>query len=190
MLANAPVNSFSVFYAKSLGMSMDAYGKCIALTYLFSLALAYPLGALADRLHPLRLGLWTTALYSVAMLWAGLVVDEAGSFMIFFVAHGVIAGGYLTVIASLGQRLYPKMMFAQFASAWGLMFGVGYILTTPLMGLALDASGHEYRLTFLAAGIIAALGVVAFVVSYKRFLRLGGHESYVPPEPGPASSAG
>ncbi len=90
----------------------------------------------------------------------------------------------LTVIASLGQRLYPKMMFAQFASAWGLMFGVGYILTTPLMGLVLDASGHDYRLTFLAAGSIAALGVAAFVVSYKRFLRLGGHESYVPPEPG------
>jgi len=184
MLANAPVNSFSVFYAKSLGMSMDTYGKCIALTYVFSLTLAYPLGALADRLHPLRLGLWVTALYSVAMLWAGLVVDDAKTFMIFFVAHGVIAGGYLTVIASLGQRLYPKMMFAQFASAWGLMFGVGYILTTPLMGLVLDASGHDYRLTFLAAGSIAALGVAAFVVSYKRFLRLGGHESYVPPEPG------
>ena len=182
MLANAPVNSFSVFYAKSLGMDMDAYGKCIALTYGFSLVLSYPLGALADRLHPLRLGLWITLLYSVAMIWGGLVADNAKSFMVFFVAHGVISGSYMTATASLGQRLYPRMKFAQFASAWGLMFGLGYIVTTPLMGLFLDLVGHQYRYTFLAAGLVAALGVAAFAITYRRFLQLGGPTNYAAPE--------
>ncbi len=182
MLANAPVNSFSVFYAKSLEMGMDTYGKGIALTYVFSLVLAYPLGSLADRLHPLRLGLWTTCLYGVVMLWAGMVVDDARTFMIFFVAHGVLSGTYMTVCASLGQRLYPKLRFAQFASAWGLMFALGYIVITPTMGLVLDAIGHQYHITFFVSGGIALLGVAAFTVTYRRFLQLGGHENYVAPE--------
>jgi MFS family permease len=183
MLANAPVNTFSVFYAKSLGMEMSLYGKCVALTYVFSIFLTYPLGALADRLHPLRLGFLFTVIYCVAMIAAGFTANNAEAFMVFFVAHGVLSGSYMTATASLGQRLYPKLKFAQFASAWGLMFGVGYILTTPLMGLFLDWAGHQYQYTFFASGLLAALGVIAFVVAYKYFLRLGGHHSYVPPEP-------
>jgi len=49
--AFAPINAFSLLYAKSLGMTTEAYGKWIFWTYVCSLALAYPLGSLVDRFH-------------------------------------------------------------------------------------------------------------------------------------------
>lgn len=182
MLASAPVNSFSVFYAKSVGMSVDTYGKCLALTYGISIALAYPLGAFADRWHPLRLGLITTLLYGGVMIWAGLVTASAPVFAIFLVAHGVLSGAFLTATASIGQRLYPKLKYGQFASAWGLVYGLGFIMTTPLVGLFLDFSGRIYRYTFIASGLLAVLGVVAFFAAWRHFQRLGGVAHYVAPE--------
>jgi MFS family permease len=183
MLASAPINSFSVFYAKSLDMEMAAYGKCLALTYAISLVLSYPLGSLADRFHPLRLGLGISIAYAITMSWAAIAVDSIDSFSVFFIIHGVATGAYFTATASLGQRLYPQMKFAQFASAWGITFGIGFVVTTPLIGIILDLTGHQYRLTFLASGGIAALSVFLFIRVYRMFMKLGGDLHYVPPEP-------
>lgn len=181
MLANVPVNSFSVFFAKSVGLGIDAYGKCLAITYGISLVLAYPIGVLADRFHPLRLGLWVSFLYGALMIWASIATVDAVTFSIFFIAHGVITGSYMTATASLGQRLYPKAKFAQFASAWGLIFGLGFVVAAPLTGLLLDLIGNEYRYTFLLSGILAILGGAAFMVTNRFFLRLGGNTDYVAP---------
>lgn len=53
-LANIPFNAYTIFYAKSIGVDMDAVGKYLAITYLISLCLSYFLGMLADRFHPIR----------------------------------------------------------------------------------------------------------------------------------------
>lgn len=182
MLANVPVNSFSVFYAKSLGMSIDDYGKALVVTYVVSLVLAYPLGMLADRFHPLRVGFWTTLLYAGLMLWASFIAVDVPSFTLFFIIHGVITGSYMTATASLGQRLYPKIKFAQFASAWSLVFGLGFVMAAPSTGLLLDLLGHDYRYTFLVSGCLALLGAGAFAVTDGFFRRLGGPSHYVAPQ--------
>jgi MFS family permease len=116
------------------------------------------------------------------MLWAGLATIGAETFSIFFVIHGVITGSYITATASLGQRLYPRAKFAQFASAWGLVFGLGFIATAPLTGLLLDLIGHDYRYTFFVSGVLALLGAGAFLVTKRFFDRLGGDAGYVAPE--------
>lgn len=69
MVAFLPVNAFSVFYAKSIDMSMAVYGKYIALTYVISFVLAYFMGSLADRFHPLRVGIVAIALNAAICLW-------------------------------------------------------------------------------------------------------------------------
>lgn len=182
LLAQGPVNAFSVFYAQSVGMSMADYGKYVALTYGVSLVLSYPLGALADRFHPLRLGIVVIGLYTVTMLLAGIWATTAGSFAFFFVIHGVLAGSYLTVASSLQPRLFPKAKFAQFYSACGLCGGIGYVILPPLVGAVLDWSGHVYRYTFLGGSLLGVLGLVGFLGAYRKFLRLGGHLNYMPPE--------
>jgi MFS family permease len=185
MLANVafmPVNLFSVFFAKSVQMNMDTYGKYIALTYLISLALSYVLGSMADRFHPLRVGIGALVLYAVVALWGGLYATGPRTFAIALVAHGVLSGTFFTATASIGQRLFPRSTFAQFASAGALVLALGSIFLPPAMGKVLDLSEHAYRYTFLAGSVLAVLAVAACLVVHRRFMQLGGPRNYVAPE--------
>jgi len=176
-----PVNAFSIFFAKSLGMTMEIYGRYIAASYVVSLALAYFIGSLADRFHPLRLGIVAMFFYAGISLWGAAFATDPQRFGFAFIAHTIISGIYLTSMASIGQRLYPKLKFAQFASAAGLLLATCTAMLPPGMGLLLDASHHNYRLTFLVSGILATLGLIALLVVHQQFLKLGGPKNYVAP---------
>lgn len=180
-MAFIPVNLFSVFFAKSISMDMGTYGKCIALTYLISLGLSYFLGALADRFHPLCMGLITLALYSVVALWAGIFVRDVATFAIALVGHGVVSGSWMTVTASLGQTLLPKAKFAQFFSAMGIVSSVGTMAVGPLVGWVLDLSHHQYRYTYFVGCGLSVCALCAGLVLYRRFNALGGVRNYLAP---------
>jgi len=177
----SPVNSFSIFYAKSLGMSMELYGKYLTVSFACSFVLAFFLGYLADRFHPLRLSMVAIGLYAATSVYGALFATDPRTFGFAFLAHTIISGTYFTSVASLGQRLYPKQKFAQFASAGGLMGAVFGGAMPPLIGLVLDLSHHNYRLTFVMGAFFATAGFVALAVVYRKFLKLGGHHNYVAP---------
>ena len=181
-LATGPVNVFSVFYAKSIDMSMDVYGKCLALTYVFSLLLAYPLGYLADRFHPLRVSLVTIALYFVVALWGGMYAKNVAYYSIALVAHGVLSGAFLTASASMGQKLLPQSRFAELMSASGIVNSLCSIAIAPCMGFILDHAGHIYRYTFYAGAGISVIAVVTIWKMQSQFVAHGGMTNYVAPE--------
>lgn len=185
MLANLafmPVNLFSVFFAKSVQMNMDTYGKYLALSYSISLALSYVLGSMADRFHPLRVGIGALVLYAVVALWGGIFATGPGSFAIALIAHVVLSGTFFTATASIGQRLFPRSTFAQFASAAALVLALGSMLLPPLVGKLLDLTAHNYRYTFFVGFGLAVLAVMASLVVHRRFMGLGGPKNYVAPE--------
>jgi MFS family permease len=182
MVSTLSINLFTVFYAKSEGMSMDVFGKCLALTYACSLVLAYPLGWLADKFHPLRVVIATVAIYALITLWGGIYARSAYWFAIAFVAHGVVSGAYFTASASLGMRLFPSSKFAQIGSAGGLISSLASITIGPLVGMLLDHLHHAYRFTFLVAGVLAVLSLITHLVFYSKFIQLGGPDHYVAPE--------
>ncbi len=181
MLASTPVNLFSVFFAKSLNMSMDTYGGYIAAMYVISLTLTWVLGSLADRFHPLRVGMVSIGLYCLATLCGGFFATTPATFGLALLAHGVLGGAYFTGAAALGQRLLPHATFAQFMSASGIVGGVLNIITPWIVGRALDLSHHNYRLTyFFSSGVaFVALGCLAMV--HRHWRRLGGDTNYTPP---------
>jgi len=181
LLAGGPINTYSIFYAKSLGMSVEAYGKLLVITYAISFTLSFVLGWLADKFHPLRVGFVSILVYSAVMLWGGFVANTIPMFSFVFIAHGVLTGCFITGTASLGQRLFPQAKFAQFASAAGIASALGYMILPPVVGLWLDASGHVYRYTFLGSGVIGVLSFVALFITYRKFLKLGGDKNYSPP---------
>ncbi|XHR26822.1 MAG: MFS transporter [Chthoniobacteraceae bacterium] len=181
-LANGPVNVFALFYAQSVAMSMAAYGKCLALTYVISLVLAYPLGALADRFHPLRLSLVLLGLYIGVGVWGGLYARNSTNFSIAFVAHGVLTGAYLTASASMGQKLLPSARFAELMSASGIVTCLCSAAIAPCMGVVLDRTGHSYHYTFYAGGVLALAAVALNWVMYVKFAALGGVKEYAAPE--------
>ena len=181
LIAFNPVNSFGVFYAQKVGLGLDGYGKALALTYTCSLLLALPVGWLADRWHPLNVGLACIALYAAVMLPAGLLVETPLQFSVAFVAHGVLSGLYVTGTAAIGQYLFPRERFAQFQSAANVLAALGYTLVPPLVGAWLDFTGQDYRHTFIASGLLAAASALIYLGLRRSFQALGGRQGYTPP---------
>ena len=177
-----PVNLYSVPYTKSLDISMALYGKYIGTCYIISLCLAYFLGVLVDRFHPLRMVILALALYAIAMLGGIFYATTPTRYLIALAVHTVLSGCYYTTSASLGQRLFPHSTFAQFASAAGLVSATASIALPVLFGAALDWSGHQYRYTFLMSSGIAMVATVLMLAVHARFMRLGGPRHYVAPE--------
>ena len=180
-IAFAPIFMFSVFFAHSVGMSMADYGKAIALMYMVSLGLSYPLGVLTDRFHPLRTGIAALILHAAVVLWGGLYARDAATFGLALVSEGVLAGVWWTCTASLGQRLYPRARFAELASAQGILGGLASMFLAPGIGLFLDHTGHVYRYTFLISFGLTLLTLATLLVVHARFMALGGTKGYVPP---------
>ena len=181
-LTFAPVNTFSLRYSMSLGVPEDLFGKSLALTFGISLCLSYFLGWLADLFHPLRMAMAALIGYFLVAVWGGIFATTADTFLIAWVLHGVLSGCYFTCAASLGQRLFPRVKFAQFASAAGIVGSLATIVMAPAMGTVIDLSGNIYRLTFFLGAILAALALCTALFVYGKFVKLGGPKNYVAPE--------
>ena len=194
-LAANPINSWSVMYAKQLSLGMGnwdvrgigfgeyrlGYGGIMTLTYVFSLCLAYPLGSLVDRFHPLRVAITAMLLYAVCCLVSYLFIRDPESFGWAMLAHGVLSGTYFTAAASLGQVLLPRARFSQFASAGALVTHVVMLIYNPALGALLDWTGSNYKLTFLLSGLFSCVALALLLVVYNRFMTMGGPKGYVAP---------
>jgi MFS family permease len=178
-----PVNIFMIPYAQSLAMSMDTYGKCMALSFTISLVLAYPLGWLCDVFHPLRVSIVCLAGYAMVTAWGALHARTPETFAVALVLHSVLSGSYFTSAASLGQRLYPHSRFAQFASAAGIVGSLGGMAIGPIVGGIIDSTGNAYHHTFTVGCIVAVLALGVSWAVHTRFMKLGGPRDYVAPEP-------
>ena len=181
VMSFAPINVFAIPYARSLGIDMDTYGKYLALTFGISLGLTYFIGWLVDVLHPLRMAVIALLAYVAVTLWARFAATTPSTFLVAWVAHGVISGVYFTSSASLGQRLYPREKFAQFASAASMVASPASMALAPVVGLVLDHTGKDYHITFsIGCGLALTALVLAFFV-HRQFMRLGGPKGYVAP---------
>ena len=177
-----PVNIFMIPYARSLGMNMDAYGKCLALTFMISLVLAYPLGWLADFFHPLRMSIACLVGYIAVTAWGATCARTPETFAVALVLHGVLSGCYYTCAASLALRLFPRSKFAQFASAAGVMGSLAGMALGPLVGTLIDVTGNVYHYTFTTGCVLSLIALAAGWHVHGKFMRLGGPKNYAAPE--------
>ena len=176
-----PINLFSIPYAMSLHVSMALYGKCNTYMYLASFVLSYPLGMLADRIHPLRIGIGALFLYGLICLWCALFVHDSRTFFVAVVGCGVTVGVFMTGTASLAQRLLPGDKFAEYSSAVGIVCCLTQIVIGPALGMFLDYTHHTYRYIFWVAFGFTALCIWAAIVLQRKFMALGGPKHYIAP---------
>lgn len=181
-LAFGPFNAFAQWYADSLGMPKATLGKLTALSYGISIFLAFFIGWLVDRFSSLKMGIILMGVFMVTALLGFALIGGPTSFGIVYVLHTVMSGAYFTATASLAMVLYPRLRFTQFASAGGLLGSVVWIVVNLTQGILLDLSGHNYRLTLLAAGIFAAaaLGLLLKVARNYANLQGGVPPAYLP----------
>lgn len=176
------INIFAIPYATSLQMNMDFYGRCMAITFAISLVLAFPIGWLSDKFHPLRVCMVCLLGYALVAGWGAFNARDPQSFAIALVLHGVLSGCYYTAVASLGPRLYPHSRFAQFASAAGIVGSIGNMLIGPIVGAIIDHTGNAYHNAFVVGSILAGIALVLSFGVHAQFMRLGGPRNYVAPE--------
>lgn len=181
-VAFVPVNLFSIYAAKSFGMSMDLYGKYLVVTFITSFLLAFPLGWLADRFHPLRIGLAALLLYAVLMAIGFVWIHDLKSFGFVFLGHGILSGTFFTGTAAIAQLLFPKLKFAQFAAAAGLIAAFFNMVLGPVLGAVLDRLGSDYRYTFLAGSMLAVVSLGLGLFVHRRWQQHGGAKAYIAPE--------
>jgi Na+/melibiose symporter-like transporter len=169
-LAMAPINTFSVFHAHSVGMSNEAYGKCIALSWAISGLIAYQLGIFADRFHPIRMGILFAAMYSAATAFGFVYADTSSRFFVALLLHTVISGCYITATASIGQRMLPRSRFAELGSAAGIVGSLCFVAFPPALGFFIKFMNHQYRYVFIIASGLSGLTVLSYLMllQYKR----------------------
>ena len=78
--------------------------------------------------------------------------------------------------------LYPKLKFAQFAAAGSLIAAIFNMGLGPLLGAILDRLDSDYRYTFLASSLLAALALGLSRSVARRWQQCGGNTTYTAPE--------
>jgi len=183
-----PINVNSFNAKDQFGVDKSGYGHALAITYIISMVLAFPLGWLADRFHPMRTGLVALATYAVVMLSAWFAVKDPASFTLFFIAHGVLSGAFFTSTAALLLMLLPRARFSEYAAASAALTALMTVVLTMSMGGILDLLGRDFRIIFLGGGLVAGLAAVGWLFLMRGFNQLGGIKNYAPPGSTPSDS--
>jgi len=188
-MAFTPINLFSVFYAKSVGMDLYWYGKFSALQLALSMIQAPILGWLCDKFNPLRMTIFALCMYAITTLLAFFFVRDFRTFAAAHVLCGTCSGIWLTTTAPLGQVILPKMKFATFASAMGIFGAFGQMITAPIVGWILDRINgdrvsdiRDYHHIYLWATCFITLSMLVMLVVLRYFKSYGGTRNYVAPE--------
>ncbi len=182
-IAAQPINLFSIFTAKSYGIETAQYGKFLAVSYVCSFVLSFPLGWLSDRYHPMRTSFLCLGIYALVMTAGFFMVHTAEAFGVFFIIHTVLSGCFFTASMALYPMVFPKAQFSQFYSAYSLLNNILLFGAAPLLGLVLKFSNSWYLLTFLISGGLGLFSLGIWVYWWRLFNKLGGVKHFVPPEP-------
>ncbi len=182
-LSVLPINVYVIFYVEKLGMPLKDFGHLMAVIFLVAFVMSFFLGVLADKFHPLRMGLLSMAILTVILLFGGFMIKDVRTFSIIYFIQQIAIMSFNTLTASYGQRLYPKVIFAQFNSAMALVTSIATVLLAPAVGKFLDLIGNDYRYIYLIGGVIGAIGLVCMFIVYRYFLKLGGDKGYHAPLP-------
>jgi MFS family permease len=179
-VAVLPININALNACAQFGADAGDFGRAIASTYAISAVLAWPMGWLADRFHPLRVGTVALAAYAACMLGAWQLVEGRTGFIVALVAHGVLAGCFLTGTVSLLPAVLPRGRFSQLAAVSASVTAVLVVIAAMGLGALLDATGRDYRLLYPAGALAAACGAVLWCSLWRRSLKPPACEDRLP----------
>lgn len=190
------VVSFRVFFAQSVGISLEQFGKLMGVVGITSAILLYPAAALADRWHPLRVMILGMSLLLLVvplqLVFVFMDVPLELSSKIYaglFTLHIVVQVLFNAAQMPMFMRILPHERFAQFNSANGVIFSLAMILAGALSGAWLDwldarTADPLYHYRYLPAWVSSclALCLVFLILLYKEWKKYGGDKNYEPPQ--------
>lgn len=190
---NFAATTFRVFFAQSVGLDLDQYGRLMGVAGIVSAVLLYPAGALGDRWHPVRtLILGVVLLMIVVPLQLVFVIFDVppawgpSLYMLLFVLHISVQAVANASIMPLQMRILPRDRYAQLGSAAGIIQGLGAMSAGALLGFWLSwlergenvpLFHYRYLPLWVTGSYIACL--VFMILLYREWKRLGGDQHYV-----------
>ena len=169
-----------LFATKDIGMTMAQYGKVIAIGSIISAVLAYFLGKLMDKTHPIFI-------YFIGGIFV-ICINIFGYFFVYtpmtFAVIGV-ATAIMYAVQNLAQsplliNLLPPDKYGQFASANSMVCSTIMIFAAYLGGKLTDIFG--YRVMFVWDIVITIIATVVLFGVYREWQRHGGKKGYKSPE--------
>ncbi len=191
---------FTLFLNLSLGITLDQFGKIQGIAMVLTAVLLYPAGALADRIHPLRVMVWVKIgmLLSMVlnMIWLVRTFSPETNF---YILAGITALTlplsvmYSAALSPMMMRLLPASRFGQFSSACFMMVSLFSIFSGVAVGavfdmirkiLPADVWGADYCYRFIPVWsfIFFGIGLIFLLLLFREWKRNGGDESYKPPK--------
>ena len=180
-LSVLPINCFVVIHAKQMGMDMGYFGKVGACVPLFAMLTSYPLGILADKFHPIRTGMLSMGALSIVLAVGGFLIHGETSFLVVYLIHGVLIMTFNTLTTSYGQRLFPRILYAQFNSALELCRALSTVVLSVLTGWFFDYTGVDYRYMYTIGAVFGISGTLMYIKVYSYYKLYGGDQNYQAP---------
>lgn len=188
------VAAFHVFLAKSLGLTLDQFGKVAAVSGIVTAALAYPIGSLVDRFHPIRVMLVTkVGMLAATACWLVFFLRDFTPETAFGVYIGIsaVAIPMAAMFAAAGipllMRCFPREQYGQFCSAWAMFVAFSVMAGSAAAGSFLDlmkavhhGSEYFYRYVPVWTLVFYVGSLTATWLLYHEWKKLGG-DHYVPP---------
>ena len=190
------INTFTLFMAFSIGLTLDDIGKITGVALIVGMFLMYPMGSLVDRFHPIRIMLVSQIGFCVVvssqLVFLFYDFPKPIAFWIYAAAAGVaIPITVANAAASLPMymRLFPHEQFGQFCAANAMCLAVGSMIGGVLSGLFLDGmksvfpeGDYAYRFVPVWNICFMLLALLATILAFREWKKLGGDKGYLPPK--------
>jgi maltose/moltooligosaccharide transporter len=187
-----PFQTFIIFYAisnpgpgyaPSLGINVAEFGKIKAWTFLPTVIIFALCGPLIDKFHSLRILMTGIAGAAVTFFLGFFVVNNADQFLIWWIVNQAMLALFSLSYLAMFPALFPRNKYGQFFSANQMFFSFGLVFAPLLCGWLMDII-KNYRYLFIWSGVLSTISMLLIISLFFHWKKLGGDESFVPPEPG------
>ncbi len=190
------INIFLIFMAFSIGLTKDEVGKVAGVAGVVGMVLMYPMGALVDRFHPLRvmviaqIGFCFVTFLKFVFLFYDFPRDVA--FWVYAILAGIAIPVYAANTAAslpMLMRIFPHERFGQFCAANAMCTAFGIMTAGAFAGVYLDAlrrlfslnGDYYYRFVPVWSFFFMVLAALATLLIFREWKKLGGDKAYRPP---------
>lgn len=168
-----------LFATKDLGLTAEQYGKAGAIGAAVSAGIILLMGYIMDKVHPLRVFLFSGVVVIGANIWGYYFTTDYGSFLVIGIAIACVYAIQTVSNSPVFVELFPPEKYGQFCSANAMLNAVLLIFANYFGGMAIDAFG--YRFIFIWDTIFTVAATASLVYVYIKWKQYGGAGHFVPP---------
>lgn len=172
----------SLFATEELGMSWDELGRAMSWGLIIGLVMYYPLGWLADRIHPMRLILIGIVATLLVYIGSAINIRSADTFIFWTLLNFASQAIAVSANAPLYPRIFPKSHFGQFSAAISLLSSGAVMLGNYAVGRLIDSSATcSYMVMYWWSVGFTVPSLLCYLIFYRNWKRRGGARNFVPP---------